>query len=1063
MALSSPLPAWAIDDNGVDDDNGFFDNLSIGLGNFGKNLLGAAPMPVQIQTPGIPSPGDCDEAKAAALAAKNAQSQMFDNLLTWEREYRGTSEAFGATSGIGLIQAFQTAADAMAQFSWVGQSQAAGSIANLSSAEQVAVLGSDGVTIGAHMSSFVTDLYANFYGTDFHDPTAVSKFVAATAADFTANAIDRDTLKALGKEIIANPASPYAIVADSINLILTVMQGVDDYQAALAGDQLAEYQYNLAVNRYLQAVHNVTAANANCPPPKPPKPPTPPNPNPGPNQNVNNLRSADPNAKFATGVGAQEWVGPNQSITYTVEFENQPTASAAAQTVSITDPLSQNLDWSTLQLTAISFNNVVIAILPGAQSFSTNVHVSTDPNPVSVTASLNPSTGVITWFMESINPATGQLVTDPTAGFLPPDKANHVGEGYVVYSVAPKSGLATGTQITNQANIVFDVNAPILTPKTTNTIDVTAPTSTVNALAVDSPPTFTVSWTGSDTGAGIASYNILVSTNGGPWGAWLLGTTNKSAVFNGVLSNSYAFYSTTVDKVGNAQPAPGKAQAQTYVYVAGLPIIVGEPSNQVASLGGTASFTVSAVGKAPLTYAWYRNGTKVANGKGVTGATAATLKINPVAAANGGSYQVLVGNKLGSALSSNAVLVIGPGVAITSPKAGAITTNASMTVTGTASDASGPGLSQVFWQLNGSSLQPANGTTNWSASVALRAGTNVFAVQSVDANGLKSALVTRIFVYEVFQTITLQTNGSGTITITPKSKTYLIGANYKATATGTHGAKFVSWSGSTNSTANPLVFAMQSNMVLVANFATNHPAVVPGVYSGLFYPSNGVTAETSGFITVTVSGSDQRAYTGKLLRNGASHSFSGTVDETGAASARITREGSTPLDVNLRFAADSGNAPLSGSVSDAEGSGWSSMVLAQRADFNQRTNPATNYAGTFTLALTPETIVGRENAGGQVTVSNSLAGISTLGGKLADGTPVVWAAPIAADGSVPVYQSFGDGKGCLLGWIVFTDEPAQGTTVNVKWIKPTDAGGANSPGQRYETTSPISRSLESLR
>ena len=170
-------------------------------------------------------------------------------------------------------------------------------------------------------------------------------------------------------------------------------------------------------------------------------------------------------------------MAPGDAITYTIDFANETNASAAAQTVSVSDALTTNLNWSTLQLTAIAFNNVVIDIPPGVQTFSTSVSVGTDPNPVAVTASLNPTNGVLTWLMESINPVTGQLVTDPLAGFLPPDNAQAQGEGSVTYTIVPNNGLATGTQINNQASIVFDVNAPIATPMTTNLMDATPPTS----------------------------------------------------------------------------------------------------------------------------------------------------------------------------------------------------------------------------------------------------------------------------------------------------------------------------------------------------------------------------------------------------------------------------------------------------------------------------------------------------------------------------------------------------------------------------------------------------------
>jgi hypothetical protein len=293
-----------------------------------------------------------------------------------------------------------------------------------------------------------------------------------------------------------------------------------------------------------------------------------PNPEPGPSQTVPGVQSSDPNVKFATGIGTSDWVGPGEAITYTIEFANETNASAPAQVVSISDPLATNLDWSTLQLTSVGFNNVTLNIPPGVQTFSTLAEVNTDTNPVTVTASLDPTTGVLTWSIESINKITGELVTDPLAGFLPPDNAAGQGEGYVTYTIQPQSGLATGTQITNQASIIFDVNSAIATPTTTNLMDATPPTSSIAALPPSSSPNFTVSWSGQDVGSGVAGFDIYVSTNSGPWMPWLLNTTNTSAMFSGVNGNTYAFYSVGDDEVGNVESNPIIPGASTTVGTA---------------------------------------------------------------------------------------------------------------------------------------------------------------------------------------------------------------------------------------------------------------------------------------------------------------------------------------------------------------------------------------------------------------------------------------------------------------------------------------------------------------
>ena len=117
----------------------------------------------------------------------------------------------------------------------------------------------------------------------------------------------------------------------------------------------------------------------------------------------------------------------------------------------------------------------------------------------------------------SLDPLTGQAPTGVIDGFLPPDNSSGIGEGFVQYTVQPKSGLATGTAINQQASVVFDTNAPLDTATVVNTIDTAAPTSSVAPLpATETAPSFTVSWSGSDgAGSGIASYNVYVSDDGG--------------------------------------------------------------------------------------------------------------------------------------------------------------------------------------------------------------------------------------------------------------------------------------------------------------------------------------------------------------------------------------------------------------------------------------------------------------------------------------------------------------------------------------------------------------------
>jgi len=282
-------------------------------------------------------------------------------------------------------------------------------------------------------------------------------------------------------------------------------------------------------------------------------------------------KSVDPNDKGGPpGVGSAKFVAGDVPLSYTIHFENLETATAPAQVVEVTDqldPLMMDLD--TFRLGPISFGDNTLLPAPGVKGWTGGMDLRPDQNLiVMVKAALDKNTGLVTWNFMSIDPDTGQLTDYPDAGFLPPNTTPPAGEGSVVFTVMPKAGLSTGTLITNQAQIVFEVNAPINTPSWANTIDSTKPTSQVLPL----PPTvsstsFPVQWSGTDTGAGISDFTIFVSDNGGPFNPFVSNTTSTSATFSGQNGHTYAFYSVATDWVGNIEDDKTVPDASTKVII----------------------------------------------------------------------------------------------------------------------------------------------------------------------------------------------------------------------------------------------------------------------------------------------------------------------------------------------------------------------------------------------------------------------------------------------------------------------------------------------------------------
>jgi uncharacterized repeat protein (TIGR01451 family) len=280
------------------------------------------------------------------------------------------------------------------------------------------------------------------------------------------------------------------------------------------------------------------------------------------------IASLDPNDIVGlAGVGLPQWLSGQIPVSYTISFANESNAKVPAQKVIVTNPLSANLDVTTLALANISIPGLQVPIpatfVPAAGQNEVSVTVDLRPGQnllVTIDAKLDPNSRVMTWTFGSIDPVTGQPPVNPQVGFLQPGA-----DGSVSFTVKPKIGLPTGTSISDQGTIVFDTNPPMSTQVWTNSIDNSAPASRVSPLPAVVATNFTVHWSGSDSGSGIQYFTIFVSDDRGPFTAWQTNTTASSATFTGQVGHTYGFYSIARDLVGNVEAAKTAAEATTLV------------------------------------------------------------------------------------------------------------------------------------------------------------------------------------------------------------------------------------------------------------------------------------------------------------------------------------------------------------------------------------------------------------------------------------------------------------------------------------------------------------------
>jgi hypothetical protein len=207
------------------------------------------------------------------------------------------------------------------------------------------------------------------------------------------------------------------------------------------------------------------------------------------------------------------------------------------------------------------------------------------------------------------------------------------------------------------------------------------------------------------------------------------GTTNLS--ISNLQSNDFGPYQFVVTNDFGSATSP--IVSLTLLIPAA---IAAPPANLSVPLSSNATFTVSAIGTAPLGYQWYFNGTLLTNNSHIAGSTTTNLSISSVQTNDNGGYQVIVTNQFSAATSMMATLTVYVPVQITAHPASAavpLGSNAAFSVA-----ASGTALGYQ-WYFNGAPLSD-NGRITGSATTLL----SISSVQAGDA-GSYTCLVTNLF------------------------------------------------------------------------------------------------------------------------------------------------------------------------------------------------------------------------------------------------------------------------------------------------------------------------------
>ncbi len=290
--------------------------------------------------------------------------------------------------------------------------------------------------------------------------------------------------------------------------------------------------------------------------------------------------------------------------------------------------------------------------------------------------------------------------------------------------------------------------------------------SSVAILTVNAPPNLTLQPANQTSCLGESVTFAVTATGAGLTYQWrkatvdIPGATSRTLTIPAVALGDAGSY----DVVVSGTCAPPQTSNAASLAVNQTPTITSQPVAQGVCVGSAATFTVSATGGS-LNYQWRKNGTSI------PGATASTLTIAPVSAADAGSYGVVVSNGcLPDTVSSAVALIVDTPITITTPPVGATAcfgSSAAFTVVATGDGISYQWRKDTVPLVNGGNIAGATSSTLTVSSVG---ASDAAAYDVVLSNQCQPGGV-------IAPSVTLLTFPVRTFQMQPEGQTVCVGAN----------------------------------------------------------------------------------------------------------------------------------------------------------------------------------------------------------------------------------------------------------------------------------------------
>lgn len=602
--------------------------------------------------------------------------------------------------------------------------------------------------------------------------------------------------------------------------------------------------------------------------------------------------------------------------------------------------------------------------------------------------------------------------------------------------------------------------------------------SLVGAVFVTLPgfavPSVVVSWDASPSPE-VTGYNVYYGPVSGVYTNMLVAGNSTSLLVGGLVEGAtYYFSATAYDATGvesdlaneAVHTVPGGSGS------AGTPPTISVMGNQSIAKNttlGPISFTVDDPDSSVdgLTLAGFSSdSTLVPLSSFVFGGSGAnrTVQITPAADRSGAvSIGIIVTDEAGqNAYASFSLTVIGntgtpgaspvisalPNVTLLQNSSG---TNLHFVVTDTDTSAGNLSLSvggdnPVLLPYGNRVLSGSGSSRTLRLTPALnQTGVSQVVLVAADNNGhtCTNSFTVTVVTDPLARTLTLLTNGNGTVSPDLSAQALKVGKTYSITAKPALGNLFVNWTGTIESTSPKLTITMVSNMVLQANFIPDPMFLSGGNYNGLFSESSGVKVESAGFFTASLTRSGK--YSGRVKIGTGSYPISGKINFQCQATNLIKR-GTNIL--TLVFQADQAG----GITGQLRQDSWVAWLNSDRAGFHAKTNPAPQ-AGRYTVLLPGQPgDQFKPNGSSFAAMKISTAGVASYVGTLADGSKASQSVPLSADGQWPLHLPLYSGKGLMMSWQAFqqqlVNKDFEGWLV---WIRPTNSAAKLYPaGFNYQ-------------